>query len=44
MLLVGMDPCFSCNDRMITVHRKNDSDTLTWSQLREYGIKKYARR
>ena len=44
MLLVGMDPCFSCNDRMVTVRRKNDSDMLTWSQLREYGIKKYARR
>ncbi|MBI3152199.1 MAG: NADH-quinone oxidoreductase subunit C [Chloroflexi bacterium] len=42
MLIAGMDPCFSCNDRMITVRRKNDSHTLTWSQMREYGIKKYA--
>ncbi len=42
MLIAGMDPCFSCNDRMITVRRKNDSQTLSWSQMREYGIKKYA--
>ena len=43
MLIAGMDPCFSCNDRMITVRRKNDSQTLSWSQIREYGIKKYAK-
>ncbi|MFN8383430.1 MAG: NADH-quinone oxidoreductase subunit C [Anaerolineales bacterium] len=42
MLIAGMDPCFSCNDRMITVRRENDSQTLSWSQMREYGIKKYA--
>jgi NADH-quinone oxidoreductase subunit D len=41
MLIAGMDPCFSCNDRMITVRRKNDSHTMTWSELREYGIRKY---
>jgi len=44
MLIAGMDPCFSCNDRMVTVHRKNDSNTMTWSELREYGIKKYRQR
>jgi NADH-quinone oxidoreductase subunit D len=42
MLIAGMDPCFSCNDRMITVRRENDSQTLSWSEMREYGIKKYA--
>ena len=41
MLIAGMDPCFSCNDRMVTVRRKDDSKTLSWSELREYGIKKY---
>jgi NADH-quinone oxidoreductase subunit D len=41
MLIAGMDPCFSCNDRMITVRRKNDSNTISWAEMREYGIKKY---
>lgn len=41
MLIVGMDPCFSCNDRMITVRRKDNSQTMSWSELREYGIEKY---
>ncbi|MBI5965790.1 MAG: NADH-quinone oxidoreductase subunit C [Chloroflexi bacterium] len=44
MLIAGMDPCFSCNDRMVTVRRKSDSNTMTWSELREYGIKKYGPR
>ncbi|HVN15827.1 MAG TPA: NADH dehydrogenase subunit, partial [Anaerolineales bacterium] len=44
MLIAGMDPCFSCNDRMVTVRRKNNSNTMTWSELREYGIKKYEHR
>jgi hypothetical protein len=26
---------------MVTVRKNNDSNTLTWSELREYGIKKY---
>jgi len=43
MLIVGMDPCFSCNDRMVTVHRKHDTHTMTWSELRKYGIEKYKR-
>ena len=41
MLIAGMDPCFSCNDRMVTVRGKNGSNTMTWSELRNYGIKKY---
>lgn len=41
MLIAGMDPCFSCNDRMVTVRRKDDTNTMSWSELREYGIKKY---
>jgi len=43
MLIAGMDPCFSCNDRMVTVHRKDDSSTITWAELRKYGIEKYKR-
>ncbi|MFN8595907.1 MAG: hypothetical protein U0559_06965 [Anaerolineae bacterium] len=38
MLLAGIDPCFSCNDRMIVV---NDRSMMTWEQLRLYGIEFY---
>jgi ech hydrogenase subunit E len=41
MLLVGIDPCFSCNDRMITVKRKNSSEDLSWEDIRKYGIEYY---
>lgn len=42
MLMVGIDPCFSCNDRMVSLKRQDGDDTAwTWSQLREYGIKAY---
>jgi NADH-quinone oxidoreductase subunit D len=44
MLIAGMDPCFSCNDRMVTVRRKEDSNMMTWAELREYGIRKYGQR
>ena len=44
MLIAGMDPCFSCNDRIVTVRKKDDTNTMTWSELREYGIKKYGQR
>jgi ech hydrogenase subunit E len=43
MLLAGMDPCFSCNDRLVTVARPGDRRTLSWSELREYGIEFYKR-
>ena len=35
MLLAGIDPCFSCSDRMVTIHRRRgESTTLwTWDQL-----------
>ena len=42
MLIAGMDPCFSCNDRMITtVDRSGSRQTLSWAQLRERGIEYY---
>jgi NADH-quinone oxidoreductase subunit D len=43
MLIAGMDPCFSCNDRMVTVARAGDRQTWTWDQLRQHGIEMYRR-
>ena len=44
MLLAGMDPCFSCNDRMVTVANNDQHETWSWSRLREYGIEYYKNR
>lgn len=42
MLLVGIDPCFSCNDRMVTVRKSTQpSQLMSWEQLRKYGIEYY---
>ena len=42
MILVGIDPCFSCNDRMIFIKNKsNDNQVWTWENLRQYGIEYY---
>lgn len=41
MLLVGIDPCFSCNDRLITVKQEATSQTMYWEDLRKYGIEYY---
>lgn len=43
MILAGIDPCFSCNDRMVQVQQVKDGaqQWLTWEDLRQYGIKKY---
>ena len=42
MLIAGMDPCFSCNDRMITtVHQKRQRQTWSWKELRAHGIEYY---
>ena len=42
MLIAGMDPCFSCNDRLITtVQNTGDHKTWSWSQLRQHGIEYY---
>ncbi len=37
MILVGIDPCFSCNDRMVSLRGAG----WTWEQLRQYGIAFY---
>jgi NADH-quinone oxidoreductase subunit D len=42
MLIAGMDPCFSCNDRMITtVDDTGVRQTWSWSDLRKHGIEYY---
>ncbi len=42
MILSGIDPCFSCNDRLVVVKRQgHDSQTLSWDGLRQYGIEYY---
>jgi NADH-quinone oxidoreductase subunit D len=42
MLLVGIDPCFSCNDRMVEVRSGSQtSQIMNWDGLRKYGIEYY---
>jgi NADH-quinone oxidoreductase subunit D len=43
MLIAGMDPCFSCNDRVVSVKHSNGQKAWSWKQLREYGIEYYKR-
>lgn len=44
MILSGIDPCFSCNDRMVAINRSTDRQVWTWEQLRRYGIDYYRQR
>ena len=42
MILAGIDPCFSCNDRVIDVERKGRAaEQWTWERLRAYGVDTY---
>jgi NADH-quinone oxidoreductase subunit D len=41
MMLAGIDPCFSCNDRSVTVRKAGDSQVWSWDELRRYGIEYY---
>ena len=42
MILAGIDPCFSCNDRLVMVKRSRlDPQVWTWADLRNYGIEYY---
>jgi NADH-quinone oxidoreductase subunit D len=42
MILAGMDPCFSCNDRAVILYRPDgDHNHWTWAKLRQYGINYY---
>ena len=42
MILAGIDPCFSCNDRLIEVDRSGrPAERWTWERLRAYGVDHY---
>ena len=43
MILAGIDPCFSCNDRMVQLRDANSGSQkmMTWEQLRQHGIDFY---
>ena len=42
MILSGIDPCFSCNDRLVSINRGSDDNQVwTWEELRRYGIAYY---
>ncbi|MBX3083276.1 MAG: nickel-dependent hydrogenase large subunit [Anaerolineae bacterium] len=42
MILAGVDPCFSCNDRMaIITPNGKEHEHWTWEDLRQHGIKYY---
>lgn len=44
MILAGIDPCFSCNDRMTIVDRgRGTRQGWTWEALRQHGIDYYQR-
>ena len=44
MIIAGIDPCFSCNDRSVTIYTKPGmSESWTWEKLRRYGIEYYRR-
>ena len=40
MIVAGIDPCFSCNDRMVVVNQQG----LIWEDLRQYSIDYYQKR
>jgi ech hydrogenase subunit E len=42
MILAGVDPCFSCNDRMVSIRAGiGQRRDWTWEDLRRYGIEYY---
>ncbi len=41
MLLTGIDPCFSCNDRLTMLRNSGEAAVWTWEKLRQYGINFY---
>ncbi len=46
MMLSGIDPCFSCNDRLFSIRQKgsaSESQVWTWENLRQHGIEYYKR-
>ena len=45
MILAGIDPCFSCNDRTVQLldAGNGNSSMMTWEKLRTHGIEYYKR-
>jgi len=41
MILVGVDPCFSCNDRTVVIRDAATGQRWTWARLRQHGIEAY---
>ncbi|HNR02988.1 MAG TPA: nickel-dependent hydrogenase large subunit [Anaerolineaceae bacterium] len=41
MILAGIDPCFSCNDRMVVLKEPDGQSVWDWEKLRQYGIEYY---
>ncbi len=41
MILVGIDPCFSCNDRTVVIRDGRSGRAWTWERLRRHGIEAY---
>ncbi|MER3514017.1 MAG: hypothetical protein C4310_06195 [Chloroflexota bacterium] len=42
MILVGIDPCFSCGDRIVVIRTgRGDPEVWTWEKLRRYGMEVY---
>lgn len=42
MIMAGIDPCFSCNDRMVMINgKKSETQVWNWEDLRQYGIEYY---
>jgi ech hydrogenase subunit E len=41
MILVGVDPCFSCNDRTVVIRDGRSGRAWTWERLRRHGIEAY---
>ncbi len=43
MILAGIDPCFSCNDRTVQLKDAGNgsSSMMTWEELRKHGIEFY---
>lgn len=42
MILAGIDPCFSCNDRLTVIGSRDRSGSQwSWQDLRNYGIEYY---
>lgn len=41
MILVGIDPCFSCNDRAVVLRDHQGEQVMSWAELRRFGIDYY---